>query len=130
MNAITAHNLYFSISILFFILLNFWTIKYFGKCIINYVFDRELEEPEETDFPPIIRENIMFENVDDMFVLFAFSLILVFVWPIFLVLLPYLFLRFIRFLVRLTRGIKKIANVAHKHSNNEIISEKIDNLKF
>lgn len=109
--------------------------------ICDYVLDKEFRKILASDFPPIIR-SLVEEDArrgllggEAFFGLFLTSLIASFFWGIILpiALFCYFFiysLRFLRFIVRLSRGLKQVSSVAHSHQNNEIVKEKINEIKF
>lgn len=128
-------NLYAAIIPFALIFFNFWTLKfYFGRAC-DYVLDKEFREVKISDLPPIIRnffkEEVRCGRANAFLELFFESLFLSAFWPIALLYCSFIYsLRFLRFIVRLSRGLKQVSSVAHSHQNNEIIKEKINEIKF
>lgn len=133
-------DLYVAIIPFVLIFFNFWTLKFYFGRICDYVLDKEFRKVKISDLPPIIRnsfKNSLYSRPleEDFVLIFVTSLVASLLWGIFLpiTLLYYSFiysLRFLRFIVRLSRGLKQASSVAHSHQNNEIIKEKINEIKF
>ncbi len=130
-------DLYLAIIPFALIFFNFWTLKFYFGRICDYVLDKELRDIEITDIFPLFRGMFIprYLGGDALFAVSAASFFFSLAWGIILpiVLLYYSFiysLRFLRFIVRLSRGLKQVSSVAHSHQNNEIIKEKINEIKF
>lgn len=134
-------DLYLAIIPFALIFFNFWTLKFYFGRICDYVLDKEFREIKLSDLPPVIRNIWKTDDkygwLDELYFVSTFfiSLFACLLWGIILpiVLLYYssiYSLRSLRFIVRLSRGLKQVSSVAHSHNNNEIIKEKINEIKF
>lgn len=130
--------LYLIITGIVFCAINYGLWLYVYHHIKSYLFDEECGfEVEEQHLPLFffLEDYGWGYDLDDLGTQFLLTVPLVFLWPIFVVggllfFIPYIILRTIRFFIRISRGLSKIAKVAHKHEDDEIEKEEVGELKY
>lgn len=131
--------LYLIITGIVFCAVNYGLGLYIYHHVKSYLFDEDCEfEVEERHLP--LTRHLMGDfglgyDLDDLGMQFLLSFLVVFFWPAFLIVgllffIPYLILRTARFFIRISRGLSKIAKVAHKHEEGEIKKEEVGELKY
>jgi hypothetical protein len=126
--------LYFTIGFGFFLWFNFGTLKYIFLCLVAYVFDEDVRKISDKDFSfpfSVAVKGDRYLGSADFFGIFVISFVFSLLWPLFAVIfLVFVFVRTLRFFVRMTKGLKKLSSVAHSHKDDKVVVEEIGEIKF